>query len=77
MTDNNLVITDANILLDLISIDLVAEFFNLHYEISTTYDVIGELNPEDLEIVQPFLDKNNLQIVPLDSIEHEHVFSKN
>ena len=76
MTDNNLVITDANILLDLISIDLVAEFFNLHYEISTTYDVIGELNPEDLEIVQPFLDKNNLQIVPLDSIEHEHVFSK-
>ena len=41
-----LAVTDACIFIDLIELDLVSAFFQLHMELHTTVDVINELYSE-------------------------------
>lgn len=43
MMDERIVISDANILFDLLSVDLLTLFFDLPWEVHTTDLVIGEI----------------------------------
>lgn len=61
------VVNDANILIDLIKLDLVAAFFNINWEFHSTNLILeNELYDEQKEQLQPFIDNGKLIIQELD-----------
>lgn len=48
-------VTDANIFIDLIKLDMLGFLFNLDLEIHTTYEVYNQLNSEQEKIAQNFV----------------------
>lgn len=64
MIEESLVISDTNILLDLISVNLLEEFFQLPCKIETTDFVIDEfVQPNQLTYLQKFISSNKLNII--------------
>ena len=64
MIKERIVISDANIFIDLISINLLAEFFLLPLEIMTTDFVLAEIEiPEQYEKLQFFVKSRKLSVV--------------
>lgn len=60
MIEEGIVVSDTNIFLDLLSVDLIEQFFSLPCKIHTTDFVINEITrPEDAKIIQT-LDKLNV-----------------
>jgi len=58
----NLLIHDANILIDLITTECIGDFFSLEYEMFTTSAVIGELDDEQQKILERFIAAKKLKI---------------
>ncbi len=59
-----IVISDANILIDLIRLDMIEAFFQFeHLELKTTDFIFDELLEEQQAILQVFIDKGNLAII--------------
>lgn len=55
-----LLISDTNIFIDLINIDLLDEFLKLEYEFHTTDFVINEINDEQNEIIADRIKENKI-----------------
>lgn len=63
MMDERIVISDANILFDLLSVDLLTLFFDLPWEVHTTDLVIGEITkPEQLTRIEGFQKEGKLKV---------------
>jgi predicted nucleic acid-binding protein len=64
------VVNDANILIDLIKLDLVEAFFNINWEFHSTNLIIeNELYDEQKEQLQPYVDSGKLIIQELDAAD--------
>lgn len=59
-------VADACIFIDLIELDLVSTFFQLHMELHTTVDVINELYSDQKQILQAYEAVNKLYVHNLD-----------
>lgn len=68
-----LAVTDANIFIDLIKLDLVAHLFAIELEIFTTADVLEELNDQQVEVLNDFHRDGLLSIHVLTDDQHEAV----
>jgi len=51
-----IIINDANILIDLLKIDLVDSFFQLPYQMHTTEEVLAEVEDPNKKVFEPFVD---------------------
>lgn len=64
MIEERIVVSDSNIFFDLLSVDLLNDFFLLPCEITTTDFVISEIiKPEQLEKLQSFIDSKKLDVI--------------
>lgn len=64
MMEERIVISDANILFDLMSVDLLTPFFDLPWEVHTTDLVLAEItNPEQLASIEKFQKERKLNVV--------------
>lgn len=57
------VVTDANIFLDLLEIDLIVQFFDLDLEISTTIEVLMELDPAQATLLHKYQSDDQLSVI--------------
>jgi predicted nucleic acid-binding protein len=48
-------VTDACIFIDLILLELHAQFFELEFDMHTTIDVLAELNNDQRQLLEPFI----------------------
>lgn len=63
MMEERIVVIDANILFDLLSVDLLSLFFDLPWEVHTTDMVIGEITkPEQLAGIEGFQKEGKLKV---------------
>lgn len=70
MIDDTLVVSDTNIFFDLLSVDLLSDFFQLPCKIATTDFVINEIiQPEQLKKIQAFIDSKKLDVAAFESDE--------
>ena len=56
------VVNDANILIDLVKLEIEAQFFALNMAFHTTNLVLGELSESQLHALQPYVLKNSLKV---------------
>ena len=69
-----LIITDTNILFDIISIGALPEFFSLDYEIFTTVFVIQEIKKSDQkEAIEVFIRAKQLNVIQFNPDEIEEI----
>jgi hypothetical protein len=68
-----LAVTDANIFIDLIKLDLVAHLFGIELEIFTTAEVLEELNDHQAEVLNGFHRDGLLSIQVLTDDQHKAV----
>lgn len=66
-------INDANILIDLVELDLLSQFFALNFEFHTTDFVIAELYISQLQAFQSFIDAQKLRIRVFNSEELNNI----
>jgi rRNA-processing protein FCF1 len=74
-------VNDANLLIDLWDINLIAHFFQLPLAFHTTQLIISELEPEQIERLRPYIDQQkliirNLTRAEIDSLENISVNSR-
>jgi len=55
-------VTDANIFIDLIKLQLLGHLFNIDFEIHTTREVIDQLNDAQYDKVEQLVQSNNLKV---------------
>ena len=55
-------VTDANIFIDLIKLQLLGHLFNLEFEIHTTREVVDQLNESQYQKIEPLIQSNNLTV---------------
>lgn len=72
-----IVIKDANIVIDLITIGLIKEFMQLGFQVNTSDFVMGELNEEHFNLVDEYARKGQVIINGFDSDELEQIFNLN
>jgi rRNA-processing protein FCF1 len=70
-----LAVQDANIIIDLIKIDLWSLALQLDLEIYTTDFVIGELAEEQLRVIQPYIDEGHFRLRTFDAEELGEIFN--
>lgn len=71
-----LIITDTNVLFDIISIGALPEFFSLDYEICTTVFVIEEIKQSDqMEAIDVFIRAKEIKVIGFTSEEIEEILS--
>lgn len=73
-------ITDINIFIDLLEVDLLNFIFDIGYEIHTTLEVINELlefNSNVIEIISVYTDKKTLHIKEFTSDEIDSIITLN
>lgn len=76
MIEERIVISDANIIFDLLSVSLLEAFFALPCEKCTTDLVISEITrPEQQKIVQKFVKSKKLGVVSFDIEDFSQVIS--
>jgi rRNA-processing protein FCF1 len=72
---NKLVVSDTNIFLDLLSIDLLSTFFLLNYDFYTTDFIIAEIkNKTQKSRIQEFINNNKLIIKSFDYLETQELY---
>jgi rRNA-processing protein FCF1 len=64
-----IIINDANILIDLVQLDLMNEFIQLELDLKTTDFVYEELNDEQKKVVAAFVESGDIEII----VTHEDV----
>ncbi|MEP3386995.1 MAG: hypothetical protein ABJO02_02335 [Reichenbachiella sp.] len=57
-----IIVNDANILIDLVELQLLPHFFGLEFEFTTTNLIIDELLADQQEALSPYVDKGELII---------------
>ena len=62
-------VTDACIFIDLIELQIAAQFFKLDLEVHTTQEVMNELLPVQAELLQPYISKDKLTVHQLSTEE--------
>ena len=62
-------INDANVLIDLVELDLVSEFASLPYELHTTDFVLNEINEEQKIKIFPITEANKLNVILSDIVD--------
>ncbi|MBP5358308.1 MAG: hypothetical protein J6Y69_03880 [Treponema sp.] len=81
MIKEKLVISDTNILLDLISVNILEEFFSLPCDFSTTDFVISEIiQPAQIKAIEKYTKSNKLDVVSFsfdEIIEINGIHTKN
>ena len=71
-----LIITDTNVLFDVIKIGALTDFFNLDYDICTTVFVIEEIRPSgQRELIGTFIRANKLTVIEFTGEEIEEVMN--
>lgn len=74
MIEETLVVSDSNIFFDLLSVDLLGEFFKFPCRIATTDFVISEIErPEQLQKLQTFIDSKRLEIASFEIDELDKI----
>ena len=74
MIAERIVISDANIIFDLLSVSLLEAFFALPCEICTTDFVVSEIvGPEQQKIIRKFVKKRKLGVVSFESEEFSQI----
>lgn len=63
------VINDANILIDLVKIDLMNQFVQLDMELKTTDFVFEELNEEQKNILKQYIEARKIEIITTEKVE--------
>lgn len=75
MIAEKIVVSDSNIFFDLLSIDLLNEFFLLPCNITTTDFVISEIiRPEQLNKIQGFIFSKKLEVIKFNIEEVNKIF---
>ena len=81
MIREKLLISDTNILLDLISLDMLEAFFSLPCDFSTTDFVISEIiQPSQIKAIEKYTKSNKLDVVSVsfdEIIEINGIHTKN
>ncbi len=67
-------VTDANIFIDLIRLEMLNYLFDLEVEIHTTYEVYNQLNKDQELIAQKFVQNNSLTIYSFSIEELNEIF---
>jgi rRNA-processing protein FCF1 len=58
-----IIINDANILIDLVKLDLMNEFIQLKFELKTTDFIFEELNEEQKIIIQGYVNSKYIEVI--------------
>ncbi len=58
-----IIINDANILIDLVQLDLMSEFIKLEMELKTTDFVCEELNEEQKIVITDFINSGDIELI--------------
>lgn len=66
-------ITDANILIDLLKTETISRFFKLDYEIHTTQSVINECDDEQQEVLNRHIRGGRLLIFSMGANDDDHI----
>ena len=75
MISEKIVVSDSNIFFDLLSVDLLNEFFLLPCNITTTDFVISEIiRPEQLDKIQGFIFSKKLEVIKFNIEEVNKIF---
>jgi hypothetical protein len=70
-----LAVTDANIFIDLILLEILDYLFALGIEIFTTQEVVDQLSKDQHVELSPFIESNRLKVYCLDSVELKEVLN--
>ena len=70
-----LAVTDANIFIDLILLEILEHLFALGIEVFTTQEVVDQLNEDQLVKLSPFITANKLNVYSFDSVEIKEVLT--
>jgi hypothetical protein len=68
-----LAVTDANIFIDLIKLQMLALLFNIDMEIHTTKEIVDQLNDAQLVHLTEFIDSQYLQVHYLSALQLQEV----
>jgi hypothetical protein len=68
-----LAVTDANIFIDLIKLQMLALLFSIDMEIHTTKEFVDQLNDEQLVNLNEFIKSKNLQVHYLSAVQLQEV----
>jgi len=71
------VITDANIFIDLYDLELINHFFSLYFEIHTTTTVLHELYSEQQYLLFAYKSANKLTIHNLEEEDFINIYKEN
>lgn len=72
---NNIIVSDTNIFIDLINGNLLSEFFNLPYKISTNILVLNEItDKKEFEALSPYIKDKKLDVHEIDAAEMSSIF---
>lgn len=73
MIEERIVISDANVIFDLLSVQLLEAFFALPCEICTTDLVISEIERPEQQIIQKFIRSKKLGVTSFDFDEFSEI----
>ncbi len=68
-----IVVNDANILIDLVKLNLLPNFFSLDFEFYTTDLILDELHLAQQEEFTPYIDNGTLQVMVISEVELEAI----
>ncbi|WP_396151435.1 hypothetical protein [Flavobacterium sp.] len=64
-----IIINDANILIDLVHLDLMNEFIKLNLDLKTTDFVFEELNQDQKVIIEAYINSDDIELILTDTEE--------
>jgi predicted nucleic acid-binding protein len=67
------IVNDANILIDLVEIELITEFFSLAFYMNITDSVLAEFDEESYLEIEKYITEGKLELHAFDPIENETV----
>ncbi|WNJ21304.1 hypothetical protein [Pontibacter sp. G13] len=65
----NILVNDANILIDLIKLDFMDAFMKLEARLMTTDFVLNELDPDQQKLLGPYLENHSLTSISTESVD--------
>ncbi|MEZ4720479.1 MAG: hypothetical protein R2813_01215 [Flavobacteriales bacterium] len=69
-------VTDANIFIDLIDLDLLNAFFSLDLDVHTSFEVYGELYPEQQSLLNGYRQNKRLNVVAFQAMERTEIMQQ-
>jgi hypothetical protein len=70
-----LAVTDANIFIDLIKLQMLVLLFSIDMEIHTTKEIVDQLNEDQLVHLNGFIDSRHLQVHYLSALQLQEVIN--